>query len=61
MMTSEWRIIETTSKDGNPYYALVAWGECNCPDCKEPGHWMQHAGSPDRDFIEKMMKQRTGG
>ena len=38
--------------DRPAYWVRERFEHCDCPMCEEDGHWVQHAGSPDRGDVE---------
>ena len=55
----ELRLEETASGDGAPYYVVKEWREsCDCPDCEKDGHWIQIAGSPDKQSMLSLKAKR---
>ena len=41
------------AKEDPEYWVLEEYRECDCPDCEKEGHWMQIAGTPKKEELEK--------
>ena len=54
----EYRVIESEPNEHRAFYAhLQMFDVCNCPDCDEPGHWMQQAGTSDLELVDEWREE----